>query len=135
LAYSPFKVLPIPVFFSPTDPTDPSDPSDPTDQSEKTIDQITNSRAIPSVKAATLQIFRVFRAFRGQKIGCGRQPTPSLFVWFVVKKMGYPSKDGSGLADPVPEVAEIFRLAAVILPAEVSALDDAPAIQGSGLEL
>jgi len=43
-------------------------------------------RAGSSVKAATLQIFRVFRAFRGQKMGCGRQPTPSLFVWFVVKK-------------------------------------------------
>jgi len=38
------------------------------------------------VKAATLQIFRVFCAFRGQKMGCGRQPTPSRFVWFVVKK-------------------------------------------------
>jgi hypothetical protein len=31
--------------------------------------------------------FRAFRAFRGQKIGCGRQPTPSLFVWFVVEKL------------------------------------------------
>ena len=60
LAYSPFKVPPILVFFSPTDPTDPtdlldpSDPSDPTDQSEKPIGQITNSRAIPSVEATTL---------------------------------------------------------------------------------
>jgi hypothetical protein len=44
------------------------------------------ARAGSFVEAATLQIFRVFRAFRGQKMGCGRQPTPSLFVWFVVKK-------------------------------------------------
>jgi hypothetical protein len=45
-----------------------------------------NPHAIPSIEAAALQIFRVFRAFRGQKMGCGRQPTPSLFVYFVVKK-------------------------------------------------
>ena len=56
--------------------------ADPTDLSEKATDQITNSRAIPSVEAATIQIFRDFRAFRGQKIGCGRQPTPSFFVSF-----------------------------------------------------
>jgi hypothetical protein len=68
------------------DPTDLLDPADPTDRSEKPIGQITNSRAIPSVEAATLQIFRVFRAFRGQKMGCGRQPTPSPLVSLVVKK-------------------------------------------------
>jgi hypothetical protein len=69
------------------DPTDLLDPSDPTDLSEKATDQITNPRAISSVKAATLQIFRVFRAFRGQKMGCGRQPTPS-FLWFPWLKIG-----------------------------------------------
>jgi hypothetical protein len=44
------------------------------------------ARASSSFEAATLQNFRAFRAFRGQKMGCGRQPTPSLFVYFVVKK-------------------------------------------------
>jgi hypothetical protein len=64
-----------------------ADPSDPSDPSEKATDQTAILRAIPSIEAATLQIFRVFRAFRGKKMGCGRQPTPSLFVWFVVKKI------------------------------------------------
>ena len=87
MAYSPFKVLPIPVFFSPTDPTDPtdlldptdptdptdlldpSDPSDPTDQSEKPIDQITNSRAISSVRATTLKKFSEFSVLSVDKNG------------------------------------------------------------------
>jgi hypothetical protein len=41
-------------------------------------------RAGSSVEAANpIKIFRAFRAFRGQKMGCGRQPTPSLpcFPW------------------------------------------------------
>ncbi len=70
-----------------TDPTDLLDPADLTDPSEKTTAKTTNSRAISSVEAANpRKKFRAFRAFRGQKMGCGRQPTPSLFVWFVVKK-------------------------------------------------
>jgi hypothetical protein len=57
--------------------------ADPTDPSEKPIGQITNPLALPSVRAATtIKIFRAFRAFRGQKMGCGRQPAPSLFVPF-----------------------------------------------------
>lgn len=35
----------------------------------------------------TLQILRVFSVFRGQKIGCGCQATPSIFMSFVVKKL------------------------------------------------
>ena len=69
------------------DPTDLLDPADPTDPSEKTTAKTTNPRAISSVEAATQQIFRAFRAFRGQKMGCGRQPTPSFpcFPWTTKK--------------------------------------------------
>ena len=55
-----------------------------------TVALLFKPHAIPSVEAATLQNFRAFRAFRGQKMGCGRQPTPSLFVWFVVNKIIFP---------------------------------------------
>jgi hypothetical protein len=56
-------------------------------QSEKSTDQTAILRAIPSVEATPpIKNFPSFPCFPWTKIGCGRQPTPSLFVWFVVKK-------------------------------------------------
>jgi hypothetical protein len=78
---------------------DPTDPTDPTDRSEKPIGQITNPHAIPSVKAATLQNFPRFPCFPWTKMGCGRQPAPSPFVLFVVKKE-FPESE-SACAKPV----------------------------------